>query len=77
METIKRNLKRIKRKATVAIDVVASMVDALTSLNEEIDNEIAEIVKTQEELRNIQGDLFETKVHNDKIVNNLKQLIGE
>ena len=67
----------LKNQSSNAIDVVTSVIDRLSSINAEIDAQVAEIEETQAKLRLTETSLTDTKFHNIKIISKFKELIED
>lgn len=70
-----KKLEKLKDKSNKALNVVASTINRLTSVNEKIDLAISGINETKEKLQSTENDLCKTKARNNKIIDNFKSMI--
>lgn len=69
------DLIKLKSESGRAIDIVLSTINQLSTVNERIDTTIGEIATAKSELQVTEDDLYNTKLHNARIIEKFRNLI--
>lgn len=69
-------LKELQLESSNALDIVTRTISQLSNVNDEIDITINEIQEAKSKLEITENDLNVTKLHNAKVIEKFRTLIG-
>ena len=75
--TKEKELLKLQKESSNALDLVTSTINHLSSINDEIDSQVAEIEEAKAKLELTESGLNETKQHNVKIISKFRALIED
>jgi hypothetical protein len=71
----KKKTENLKKRSSMVIDVVTTVIEHLTEINTEIDETTGILASERDELMATELELKETQAHNNKIIDKFKALI--
>ena len=77
VKTSYENQKRLSEASAAALDMVTSVINKLTKINEEIEGDISEIKANVMMLEATSFEMEKTKGHNEKVIAKFRAMIEE
>lgn len=75
--TMKTKANNLQKKAALAVSLVTDIIDTLTNINKEAEEQIKEISHTVTELQHTEQELRETTSVNNKVITKFKALLED
>ena len=74
-DAAKKKTEKLKKRSSMVIDIVTTVIEHLTEINTEIDETTEILTSEKDRLIATELELKETQAHNNKIIDKCKALI--